>query len=171
METQATYTLSQLVKFNTKQRCRSSSTAPFHSKSREFPLPMYDYMLKLELEALWIMKQHGVSISYNRVLELSTVLGNNAIRVYESQCCVSSTELNNIDLNPSSTSSQGSFHGTSISLFQQRHTLSDGIDQRVPTIEGEFNSSTVQQLPVSYRCVNPVGYTNTETVKPCPEEK
>ncbi|WAR10556.1 hypothetical protein MAR_035632, partial [Mya arenaria] len=94
----------------------------------------------------------GASISYNRVLELSTVLGNNAIKP---KCCVSSKALNNIDLNPISTSSQGSFHGTSISLFQQRHTLSDGIDQRVPTIEGEFNSSTVQQLPVSYRCVNP----------------
>ncbi|WAR02020.1 hypothetical protein MAR_008578, partial [Mya arenaria] len=72
METQATYALSQLVKFNTIQRCRSSSTAPFHSK---------DNMLKLEIGALWIMKQHGASISYNRVLELSTVLGNNAIKI------------------------------------------------------------------------------------------
>ncbi|WAR09469.1 hypothetical protein MAR_019427, partial [Mya arenaria] len=75
METHATYTLSQLVKFNTIQRCRSSSNAPFQK----------DYMLKLEIGALWIMKQHGASISYNRVLELSTVLGNNAIKVYESQ--------------------------------------------------------------------------------------
>ena len=70
----------------------------------------------------------GLSIFYTRVLELSTVLGNDVLHQYEEHkvACLPSlcknvfatAAIGNIDHNLSSTSAGGSFHGTDISLFQ-----------------------------------------------------
>ena len=69
----------------------------------------------------------GLSISYTRVLELSTVLGNYVLRQYEEHKVVcppslrknvfATAAMSNIDHNLSYTSAEGSFHGTGISLF------------------------------------------------------
>ena len=70
----------------------------------------------------------GLSIFYTRVLELSTVLGNDVSHQYEEHKVVcppslcknlfATAAIGNIDHNLSSTSAEGSFHGTDISLFQ-----------------------------------------------------
>ena len=67
----------------------------------------------------------GLSVSYDRVLEISTELGNKVCHYYQTQKAVCPPQLkcglfttDNTDHNPSSTSARDSFHGTGISLFQ-----------------------------------------------------
>ena len=78
----------------------------------------------------------GHSISYERVLEIETVTGNKISERFELEKTVCSSTLrkglftygaiDNIDHNPSSSTSQSSFHGTGISLFQNRDQGNDG---------------------------------------------
>lgn len=66
----------------------------------------------------------GLSISYDRVLEISTEMGNKVSTHYESEGVVCPPKLkkkvfttatvDNIDHNPSSSTAQGAFHGTGI---------------------------------------------------------
>ena len=72
----------------------------------------------------------GISVSYGRVMELTTRVGNAVLSKYavEGIVCPPSLKPNvfttdaidNIDHNPSSTTAEGSFHGTGISLFQRQ---------------------------------------------------
>ena len=41
--------------------------------------------------------------------------------------------FDNIDDNPSSTTAEDSFHGTSVSLFQHKTCEHDGLDQNIST--------------------------------------
>ena len=71
-------------------------------------------------------------ISYNRLLSISTDITNSVIERYDRDgiVCPSklqddifrTTAIDNIDHNPSSTSSHDSFHGTAISLAQHPTT-------------------------------------------------
>ena len=79
----------------------------------------------------------GLSISYDRVLDISMDMAISASQQYDSEGVVcplnlrknlfTTAAIDNIDHNPSSTTSYGAFHGTGISLFQNRVTQSDGI--------------------------------------------
>ena len=118
---QAVLTLSQLLKFNSFARCRDESSVTIrHKKERETPLPQYLGMLfhakprKRELvDALFEL---GLCISYDRVLEISTIVGNNLCHQFEVEKAVCPAKLkkkifttaaiNNINHNPSSTTAQ-----------------------------------------------------------------
>ncbi|CAH3023090.1 unnamed protein product [Porites evermanni] len=98
---------------------------------REPPLPIYlGLMTHTETRKRTLVDKLyslGLSISYDRVLELSTDFGNSVCARFESEGVVCPPKLNkgvfttaamdNIDHNPSSTTAQGAFHGTGISLF------------------------------------------------------
>jgi len=70
----------------------------------------------------------GMCISYDRLLTISTGIANSIIARYEREAILCPSKLrkrffttaavDNIDHNPSSTTSQDSFHGTAISLVQ-----------------------------------------------------
>ncbi|WAQ99754.1 hypothetical protein MAR_024127 [Mya arenaria] len=77
----------------------------------------------------------GKSVSYNRVLELSTQLGNNH--------------------NPTFTTARGSFHGTGISLFQHPRNDSVGVAQNIAVVLAVASNKVLGQLPDNYRCVPP----------------
>ena len=86
---QAALTLSQLLKFNSFARCRGRDTSHTlrHREERETPLPQYLGVLihhktrKRELvDALFEL---GLCISYDHVLSISTILGNNLCRQFE----------------------------------------------------------------------------------------
>ena len=72
----------------------------------------------------------GLSISYDRVLDISMDMANVAASLYESDGVVcplilrnglfTTGAVDNIDHNPSSNTARDSFHGTGISLFQNR---------------------------------------------------
>ena len=130
-----TLTVSQLLMFNCYARRRentSTTESTMHSHNRETPLPMYLGTLMhtktWKRDLVDTLFHLGLSISYDRVLSISTDLGERICRFFQKEGTVCPPELksglfttgamDNIDHNPSSTSAQDSFHGTGISLFQ-----------------------------------------------------
>lgn len=135
-ESQACLTISQTILFNCKKACDSknanSSMKSRHSLNYEPPLPLYIGLnihtqtrcKKLIME----MYELGLSISYDRVLQLENQLANAVCDDIDKKGIVCPTQLrkglftvgalDNLDHNPSSTTAKDSFHGTGISLFQ-----------------------------------------------------
>ena len=65
--------------------------------------------------------------------------------------------INNIDHNPSSTTSQGSFHGTAISLVQHPTSENPGQPRNANVFEStSSNNRCLAQLPLSYCSADPV---------------
>ena len=69
--------------------------------------------------------------------------------------------LDNIDYNPSSTTAQGSFHGTGISLFQFPSSSVDYAQSRPPITLPQGSERNIQ-LPESYTTVPAVSVKTTE---------
>lgn len=111
----------------------------------------------------------GLCISYDRVLDISTELGNKICHHYEVEKAVCPPQLkgglfttaavDNIDHNPSSTSAHDSFHGTGISLFQHPHDTFTGVQQNVAT-----NPDNTQRGPKRKAAQLPDMYTNVPPV-------
>ena len=108
----------------------------------------------------------GLSVSYNRVLNISTELGNKVCHHYETKDVVCPPELkcglfttaaiDTIDHNPSATSSHDSFHGTGISLFQHLTDTFAGLDQALITNDADdIVKGKRKHLPESYTSVPP----------------
>lgn len=128
---ESSLTLAQLIYFNTKVR-GSSVVKSRHSKDREPPIPLFvglhvhtQTRTKKTVNTLYRM---GMSVSYDRVLEIENSLATAVCKRFEKESLVCPANLrnglvtvgalDNIDYNPSSTTAQGSFHGTGISIFQ-----------------------------------------------------
>lgn len=98
----------------------------------------------------------GLSISYDRVLGISTELGNKILHHYEVEKAVCPPELkgglfttaavDNIDHNPSSTSTHDSFHGTGISLLQHPDDAFTGFERNVTANPGDTPGCTKGKL-------------------------
>ena len=134
-EAQAALTIAQLLQYNSYFRCSSSVlkfSSTYHSTDREPSLMAYVGLLlhaKTRKRGL-IDKLYdlGMSVSYARVLAISTAMGNTVSAQLEEEHVVCPSKLHfslfttsavdNIDHNPSSTMAKGSLHGTRISLFQ-----------------------------------------------------
>ena len=166
-------TVSQLLMFNSIARRRQSTSieSTKHGHNRETPLPVYLGMLmhtKTRKRDLVDTLFHlGLSVSYDRVLSISTDLGNNICRFFQQEGAVCPPELkvglfttgavDNIDHNPSSTSAQDSFHGTGISLFQHPNSGVRGVKRpRVSISDEATTTKTTAHLPESYTTVPPV---------------
>ena len=110
------------------------------------------------------MFQLGLSISYDRVLGISTQLGNSVCQQYQTENVVCPLKLrkelftvaavDNIDHNPSSTTAKDSFHGTGISLFQQPTVENPGTDRGLPILNDYTNGTSIAPLPESYTTIN-----------------
>ena len=151
--------------FNTSIRrrcCEAAGSAYYHSRDREPPLPIYlGLMTHAETRKRTLVDKLyslGLSISYYRVLELSTDLGNSVCSRFESEGVVCPPKLNkgvfttaamdNIDHNPSSTTAQGAFHGTGISLFQHPSDDAPGEARDVVSIDNQPSKRKgLSQLP------------------------
>ena len=151
-EAQKTLSISQLILFNATKRRRDSGTTGalnYHSRDRELPLPIYLGVMthattrkRTLIDKLYNL---GLSISYDRVLELSTDMGNSVCEHFESEGVVcppkllkgvfTTAAMDNIDHNPSSVTAQGAFHGTGISLFQHPSSNDPGEEREVLSIE------------------------------------
>lgn len=163
-------TLSQLLMYN----CLVHQTITTrHSQDTETPLPMYlGNMLHTKtckrslVDTLFNL---GLCISYDRVLDISTELGNKICDHYKLVKAVcpptlkvglhTDAAIDNIDHNPSSTSTHDSFHGTGLSLFQHPDDDFSGIQQHVATSPSDTQRGPKRkaaQLPVSYTNVPPV---------------
>ena len=99
-EAQTTLSISQLILFNATKRRRDSGTtraSNYHSRDREPPLPIYlGVMTHAETRKRTLVDMLyslGLSISYDRVLELSTDKGNSVCERFESEGVVCPPKL------------------------------------------------------------------------------
>lgn len=164
-ESQACLTISQMICFNAKSKT-SSAVKYRHSKDREPLIPLY---LGLNIHTLTRSKKIvnnlyrlGISISYARIIVLENLLASAVCKQYEEEGLVCPSHLqkglftvgalDNIDHNSSSTTAQGSFHGTGINIFQFPTADNSGIHRDPITIEPD-SSSSKYCLPESYTTV------------------
>ena len=170
----AALSIAQLLKFNSVKHSRlEGSTKSFnvrHSTAQETPLPMYIGLVvhthTRKRELVDRLSNAGVSISYDRVLRLSAQLGEAAIQQFNIEQVVCPSKLrggvfttdavDNIDHNPSSTTSKASFHGTGISLFQHPTFPGQGVDRSIVILGGSASQKTVGNLPNYYTDIQPV---------------
>ena len=115
----------------------------------------------------------GMSISYDHVLRLSAQMGSNACKQFHQDHVVcppklrskvfTSAAVDNIDHNPTSTTSKETFHGTGISLIQHPTFNGEGIDRSTSTEGRSVGFKSVDNLPHFYTEVPPV----TNCIKKC----
>ena len=120
----AASSIMQLLVFNAVKRGRRDSIAVRHNLDHETALPLYLGLLIhnriRKRDLIDILFEKGLSVSYDRVLQLSTDEANRVINIYENEGSVcpstlrdelfTTGNLDNIDHNPTSTSSRDSFH-------------------------------------------------------------
>ena len=174
---QAALTIAQLIEFNTTFRSqnKSSSISNYHLTSREPPLPIYQGTLILSktrnktlIDKLYDV---GISISYDKVLIISTELGNRVIDQFIHDKVVfhpslkvgafTTAAIDNIDHNPSSNTATSSFYGTAISLFQHP-SLGKGDEKVVPDFQ--IKQKKLKKLPSYYTDIKPATLNKTITI-------
>lgn len=167
---QAAVSIARLIRFNCVKHAKQGSTSTRHLKEMETPLPLYiglsvhAHTRKRELvDTLFSL---GLSVSYSRVLDISSEMAQKACKQFEQENVVCPLKLksnlfttgaiDNIDYNPSSSTSRDSFHGTSLSLFQHPLRNTEAVERQPPEQMDGVASKSVPQLPVFYREVPPV---------------
>lgn len=168
---QAALTISQLLQYNTHVRCRDKEVKrERRNKCCEMPLPIY---LGISVHAktrsrdlVEALHDLGIIVPYDRVLAISTDLGNEVGRRYIDEGAVcppnlrlhlcTTSAVDNIDHNPTSTTAQDSFHGTGISLSQQPTVENPGTKRaHIDISHSVANTKSVRQLPEAYTEVAP----------------
>ena len=160
--------------FGTTKRRRDNGTTGasyYHSRDREPPLPIYlGLMTHAERRKRTLVDKLynlGLSISYDRVLELSTDMGNSVCAHFESEGVIclpkllkgvfTTAAVDNIDHSQSSVTAQGAFHGTGISLFQHPTSYAPGEEREMVSIDNQpSKTNRLARLPDSYTAVRPV---------------
>ena len=150
-----------------------------HFKDRETPLPLYIglniHSQTRSKKLLNRLHRLGISISYNCVIELENCLASSVCTRFEQDGVVCPSQLrkdlftvgafDNTDHNLSSTTAQGSFHGTGISIFQSPTTSNSGVC-RDPIIVSSHGDLSKFSLPESYTDVPAITCKVSETVVP-----
>ena len=163
---QACLTAAQTVLYNTKKRPSKKSEAQSrHTLEREPPLPIYIginvHAMSRSKKLIQQLYKMGLSISYDRVMELEDQLATSACERFKEDGVVFPAclrkglftvgALDNLDHNPSSTTSMTSFHGTAVSLFQCPTKEKSG--QYLQPISIPPAGPHNHCLPDSYACV------------------
>ena len=116
---------------------------------------------------IWVL-----STSYERVLQLSTQMGNNVCQHFQRQQVVCPSQLRRhvfttaaVDIiyhNPSSITAKDSFHGMAIFLTQHPSFVGEGVDSRLLCSVGlrHRSSNTTDSLSGYYTEVTPVTSKN-----------
>ena len=188
-ESQVCLTVAQLLVFNSIARfrdksCNDSGTThhTHHVRNRECPLPIY-VALKIhgatrEKSLIDTFYKPGICISYGRLLSISTDITNSVIDRYDKDSVVCPSKLrdgifttaavDNIDHNPSSTSSQDCFRGTAISLVQHPTAEKPGTERSTDVFDPDRSSTSnkIATLPSYYTDVPPLTLPSTNIVVP-----
>ncbi len=173
---QATLTIAQLIKFNCVKSRKQNSSFVRHQNSMETPLPLYiGAMLHTRTRKKGLLDKLfdlGISVSYDRVLNVSADLGNLLSDHFEALgiVCPSSLRKNvfttmavdNIDHNPSSATASDSFHGTAISVVQHPSAVGEGAELEKPPFISTARKS-IKPLPSFYSNVSPVAKSSVES--------
>ncbi len=120
-----------------------------------------------------VLFKHGLSVSYDCILQLSTDIGNAVIDLFEKDGLVFPTNfqhglfttgnLDNIDHDPTSTSARTVFHGTAISPTQHCSKVnSSNVERSVAhrlSCKGQNSTkSKLKSLPETYFLVQPAAF-------------
>ena len=85
---QATLSMAQLLQYNSYTKRRTGSTGTHHNKNRETPMPLYLGMMihahTLKRELVDTLFQLGLSVSYDRVMDISMDMATAAASQYQS---------------------------------------------------------------------------------------
>ena len=160
--------LAQLLQYNCFQKTTEDSTTKRHSRDRETPFPIFTglsiYAKTRKSTLVDMLHEHGLSISYKRVLDITAQLGDSIVKDYVQKNVVCPSQLkkgifstgamDNIDHNPSSTTTSTSFHGTSMSVFQHVTDVGEGEDYPDIQIQNK-QVKRVPELPDSYTDIQP----------------
>ena len=172
-QTQAAVTIAQLLMFNSRkygpQQNQEKQKKRHHAKNKEMPVPIY-LGLKMHAETrkqeiVDCLYHLGLSISYDRVMAISTDIANSVCAKFTREGVVVPPGLttnvftvgmmDNIDHNPSSTTAPDSFHGTSISMVQ--HTSESDKKPELLAVDSTVQGTrSVQPLPNTYTLVAPL---------------
>jgi hypothetical protein len=158
--TEPALTIAQLVMFNYKNRAPKGDVVR-HNREQEPPLPLYTaldaYGRTRSRTVIDDLHKRGLSVSSKRVSEVTSALCHlNIDRAEEEKILCPSNLLqgvftigayDNIDHNPSSNTSVGSFHGTSISVFQTPSIAQPGAHR---SFQSSYNDSGPQTLDVPH---------------------
>ena len=175
----AASSITQLLIFNAVARImpQKDSVAVRHSLDRETALPLYLGLLihnkTRKRDLIDKFYEKGLSVSYDRVLRLSTQEANRVIDMYENMGCVlpsplrnnlfSTGNFDNLDHNTRATLSVDAYHGTAISITQHITADNPGVVRIPPeslAIDDQSKSKSVKSLPKSYTDVPPVSLGN-----------
>ena len=165
-----------------RRRKNQATSTIRHNQEREIPLPIYLGVMvhtkTRKRELVDTLHELGLSVSYDRVMDISTELGNKICSHYQREKAVCPPELkcglfttaavDNIDHNPSSTSAHDAFHGTGHSLFQHPDSDSGGVARAVTTTHGDpaTTNRTIACLPETYTSIPPATLTRVEPPLP-----
>ena len=172
---QRALSISQLLQINSFVPQRDGENKrERQNRSRETPLPIYvGLTLHAKTQSQNIvdtMHDLGLSISYVRVLDISTDLGNSVCQQHHEGNVVCPPKLckglfttaavdNIVSIinNPSSTTARDSFHRTGISVFQHPTSDQPGVkQQRTPPTQTATRSKPLIELQETYTVVSPV---------------
>ena len=122
-----------------------------------------------------MLHDHGLCISYNRVLEISAQLGDATVTKYVEEGVVcppvlkkglfTTAVMDNIDHNPTATTATTSFHGTSISVFQHPSKDNQG-EERLRIQFGPERMKSVPELPDSFTNIPPASFKSKNPTPP-----
>ena len=190
-ENLACLTIAQLVVFNSISRVREKSSSDsnytHHVRNRECPVPIYA-ALKIhgatrDKSLIDTFYRLGMCISYDRMLAISTETTNSVIARYEKDGVVCPSKLrfgvfttaavDNLDHNPSATTSQDSFHGTAISLVQHPTADKPGTERPADMFDPNVVSKArkVASLPSYYTDIAPLTLPSTDLKVPDTESE
>ena len=114
-----------------------------------------------------MLHDHGLSIPYDRVLEVSVEFGDADVSKFKAEGIVcpiilrnqlfTIAAMDNIDHNPTATTATTLFHRTIISVFQHPTLENEGeVQERHPI---DISVNKIQELPDSYTNVRPAFFT------------
>ena len=160
--------IAQLLQYNCYAKYKEGAATHRHSTNRETTFPFFlgmsVYAKTRKRMLVEMLHEHGISPSYDRVLEVSAQLGDATVRKYMKDGVVcpqvlrrrlfTTAAMDNIDHNPTSTTATTAFHGTSISVFQHP-TRDETGEERGPLTFGRGKVKTVPELPDSFTNVRP----------------
>ena len=162
------FAIAQLL-YNHKKGTKNTSEHSRHSSDREPPFAIYVglllYAKTRKRQLIDALFQHVICISYDRVLEISTQLGESVLSQFMEDGVVcpailqkglfTTSAVDNIDHNHSATTATISCHGTGISVFQHP-VLSTFSDSRTFDFKGKKpKSKAISCLHETYTNVKP----------------
>ena len=178
---QACLSVAQLLVFNTYKRRRKLANQNFtkHSKKREPPLPVHIGLLihsqTWQSNLVSDLYNLGLSISYERVLEMENLTANAICEQFKADRVVCPPKLrknifttavyDSIDHNPSSTTAKEAFHGTGISVFQHPDYNNLGTEREKIPYNNSLSEESVE-LPGENTTLFPACFLKNEILVP-----